>query len=354
MRIKHLLFMAATAMFAFSACEDPESLNGNDPANNGNGNGQDSTKVTNFWYTYGFMPGGIKTIESEDYAETYDAKGRLISIEAPYGNTTVTYNEQGLPAQSVSEEGQGQDQITTTTTFEYANTGKFCPAPMGPGSVFHVFQQGLVPGLSKVTINNHPYYGDVVMEYNFSGDKLTIVTTGGTVLNEQLERVPAEWEDIEVEYKGAYPNRIITEHEFIGPLTYQDNGMFDTYIEGFFSWDTLYPGFVTQRKTYTVSKSRQDKMLTEKEVIEWYNEGEASAYGVQTIIHTYNEHGDEIKTVETNTGDYGEDYQTTYEYEYDAKGNWTKSTSTFIRTRPNDDTNPEPRVYVNERTITYY
>ena len=36
MRIKHLLFMAATALFAFTACEDP--VNGDDPENGGNQN----------------------------------------------------------------------------------------------------------------------------------------------------------------------------------------------------------------------------------------------------------------------------------------------------------------------------
>lgn len=350
MRIKHLLFMAATALFAFTACEDPESINGNDPDNNG----KDPANATNFWYSYGLAPAGIKSIESEGYSETYDAKGRLISIQAPYGSTTVTYNEQGLPTQTVSEEGQGQDKVTTTMTYEYGNTGKFCPAPMSPGNIYHIFQQGLVPNLSKVTFNNHPYYGDVVMEYKFQGNKMTLVTTGGTEFNERQERVPAEWEDVEMEYDGAYPKLLTNEHEFIGPITYQDNGMFDTYIEGFFSWDSLYPGFVTQRKTYTVSKSRQDMMLVDKLVIDWYNEGEASPYNVQTTTYTYNEHGDVTREVETNTEEYSEDYLTTYEYEYDAKGNWTKSTSTSIRTRPNDDTNPEPRVYVNERTITYY
>ena len=369
MRIKHLLIMAAAAMFAIAACEDPEPINGNDPANNGkdttatnNGRdpfrpGRDTTKVTtNYWYGQNTALRGIKSIVQEDDTEEYDSHGRLISTSSSNGETSYTYNLFGLLTKvTTTEMNWDSTTITYSETLEYGNTGKFCPVPMGPGSVFHIYWQGLAPGLSKITFENHPYNGDVVMEYKFQGDTLLVITTtGGTMLDSLGNEVPAEWDDIEIEYAGAYPYRLANEHEFIGPITYQENGMFDTYIEGFFSWDPNYPGFVTQKTTRTVSKSRQDIMLVEKEVIEMYNDGEPAPWNIQTRTYTYNEHGDEISEAETNDGTYGEDYLTTYEYEYDAKGNWTKVTTTFVRTRPEDTDNSTLRTYTQERTITYY
>lgn len=52
MRIKHLFFMAVTAAFAFTACDDP--ANGDDPVNGD----------ANFWATYQLAPKGVKSMTS--------------------------------------------------------------------------------------------------------------------------------------------------------------------------------------------------------------------------------------------------------------------------------------------------
>ena len=346
MRIKHLLFLAATALFAFSACEDPESENGgNGPANGGNGN---------YWYGQTLAPKGVKSITSDNYTDNFDAQGRITSTVSSYGSTTYTYNSQGFLTQLTYTETYDNETVTTTMAYEYNNSGKFCPIPMSAGNVFHIFQQGLAPGLSKVKINDPYYGGEVVMEYKFQGDKLTITTTGGTELDSLGREVPREWETYEFEYEGAYPYRIIREHEFIGPLTYQENGMFDEYVEGFFSWDPDYPGFVTQHSTRYVSKSHKDMMLVDRMVIKSYNEGESTPWNIQTVTSTYNDKGDLTSEVTTNTCEGSEDYLATYEYEYDQKGNWTKVTITNTVTRSSMTPLPEPRVFTSERTITYY
>lgn len=358
--------MAAAAMFAIAACEDPEPINGNDPANNGkdttatnNGKdpfrpGRDTTKVTtNYWYGQNTALRGIKSIVQEDYTEEYDSYGRLISTSSSNGETSYTYNLFGLLTKvTTTEMNWDSTTITYSETLEYGNTGKFCPVPMGPGSVFHIYEQGLAPGLSKITFENHPYNGDVVMEYKFQGDTLLVITTtGGTMPDSTGKPIPAVWDDIEIEYAGAYPYRLANEHEFIGPITYQENGMFDTYIEGFFSWDPNYPGFITLQRTRTVNKNFKDKLLADKEVSLYYNEGESTPYDTETITFSYNDKGDVIKETNTHTDEHSDHNETTYEYEYDSKGNWIKCTSTSITVNHPE---LEPRTWTQERTIQYY
>lgn len=347
MRIKHLLFMAATAMFAFTACEDPETENsGSDPANGGGS--------SNYWYAMDLAPKGVKSIADDNYTENFDADGRLISIVSLEGETTFTYNSKGLLTKLTNIISYDGNADTTIMTYEYNNSGKFCPIPMSAGNVFHIYQQGLAPGLSKVRINDAYNGGEVVMEYKFQGDNLIITTTGGTKLDSLGNVVPIEWETSEFEYAGAYPYRITKEHEFIGPLTYQENGMFDQYVEGFFSWNPEFPGFVTQRSTRYVNKSRKDKMLVDRMVIESYNDGVSTPWNIQTVTSTYNDKGDLVSETTINTEEGSEDYLATYEYEYDQKGNWTKVTITNSVTRSYLSKLPEPTVYTNERTITYY
>ena len=131
-----------------------------------------------------------------------------------------------------SEEDFNGTMVASTQKLEYDNGNKFCPLPIGPGKVFHIFEMGLTKGLSKVTFENEDY-GTIVMEYKFKGDNLTISTSGG---KERLYDDSMVYDDIIIEYEGNYPRYTRDEHEFIGPITYQANGQFDTYVEGFFSW----------------------------------------------------------------------------------------------------------------------
>ena len=186
------------------------------------------------------------------------------------------------------------------------------------------------------------------MEYKFKGDNLTISTSGG---KERLYDDSMVYDDIIIEYEGNYPRYTRDEHEFIGPITYQANGQFDTYVEGFFSWDSAYAGQVTMERTRTVNKNFKDKLLVEKEVSKYYNDGESTPYDIETITFSYNDKGDVIKETVTHTAQYSENTETTYEYEYDSKGNWTKCTGTM---RILNVSGIDPRSWTSERTITYY
>lgn len=338
MRIKHLLFMAATALFAFTACEDP--VNGDDPENGGNGD-------ANFWTTYQLAPKGVKTIVNDNFTDNYDSKGRLISSVSTWSTTTYTYNSAGYVSKIESEEDFNGTMVASTQKLEYDNGNKFCPLPIGPGKVFHIFEMGLTKGLSKVTFENEDY-GTIVMEYKFKGDNLTISTSGG---KERLYDDSMVYDDIIIEYEGNYPRYTRDEHEFIGPITYQANGQFDTYVEGFFSWDSAYAGQVTMERTRTVNKNFKDKLLVEKEVSKYYNDGESTPYDIETITFSYNDKGDVIKETVTHTAQFSESSETTYEYEYDSKGNWTKCIGTM---RILNVSGIEPRSWTSERTITYY
>ncbi len=330
--------MAVTAAFAFAACEDP--IDGNDPGT--------VTGDGNFWTTYKLAPKGVKSITENGFTDSFDKDGRIISTSSEEETTTYTYNAQGYILKIEYESNWGN----TTTTFEFNNGDKFCPIPMGPGNIFHIFENGLVKGLSKVTLQEDD--STTVMEYKFKDNTLTFSTSGGYwTYDTANQKVYERYEDIVFEYKDNYPYSLIGEHEFIGPITYQANGQFDTYVEGFYSWDEDYPGFITTHRTRTVNKNFKDKLLIEKEVGKYYNTGEAEPWNIETITYTYNEKGDVISETTTNTASYSEDYLTTYEYEYDAKGNWTKRTSTMTVTRPSQP-EQEPRTWTSERQISYY
>jgi YD repeat-containing protein len=347
MRIKHLFFLAATAVFAFTACEDP--IEGNDPGNgNGNGNGE-----ANFWTTYQLAPKGVKSISENGFIENYDNNGRLISTSSESGSTTYTYNAEGyvskIESQRVNWEGKTENE---TQTFEFNNGDKFLPIPMGPGSIFHIFENGLVKGLSKITFESN-VDSTIVMEFKFNGNKMTASTTGGYwTWDEQGNDIYETYKDVVIEYQGNYPYKLKGEHEFIGPITYQANGQFDTYTEGFYSWDPEYPDFITTNRTRTVNKNFKDKLLIDREVSEYFNEGESAPWNVETIACTYNEKGDITLETVTNTAPNSENYETTFEYEYDSKGNWIKCTSQM---RVTNNPQADPRdPWVSERVIVYY
>ena len=345
MRIKHLFFMAVTAAFAFTACEDP--IEGNDPAN-GNGTGE-----ANFWTTYQLAPKGVKSISENGFIENYDNNGRLISASSESGSTTYTYNAEGyvskIESQRVNWEGKTEKE---TQTFEFNNGDKFLPIPMGPANIFHIFENGLVKGLSKITYESN-MDSTIVMEFKFDGNKMTATTTGGYwTQNEAGQEIWVRHEDIVIEYQGNYPYMLKNEHEFIGPITYQANGQFDTYTEGFYSWNPEYPEFITTNRTRTVNKNFKDKLLIEKEVSKYYNEGESAPWNIETITCTYNEKGDITLETTTNTAPNSENYETTFEYEYDSKGNWIKCTSQM---RVTNNPQADPRdPWVSERVIVYY
>ncbi len=342
MRIKHLFFMAVTAAFAFAACEDP--IEGNDPGT--------VTGDGNFWTTYNLAPKGVKSITENGFTENYDQNGRLISTSREDDTYTYTYNPDGYVSKIVSQHRDWEGNVVSSTqTFEFNNGDKFCPIPMGPGNIFHIFENGLVKGLSKVTLQEDD--STTVMEYKFKDNTLTVSTSGGYWTYDTADqKVYERYEDIVIEYKDNYPYSLIREHEFIGPITYQANGQFDTYTEGFFSWDPKYPDFKTTVRTRTVNKNFKDKLLIDREVGTYYNDGETSPYNIETITFFYNEKGDVTKENVTNTAPYSENYETTYTYTYDSHGNWIKLDARKVIVPENPQS--EPHTWSSERQIIYY
>lgn len=315
----------------------------------------DSSASGNYWTMHNTVKKGIKTIVQDNVTETYDKNGRLVSFMTPYDQTTYQYNSDGFPTKVVSKsfDDKGVVLSESTDTYEYGNKGKWTPVPMSPGHVMHIFERGLYNGLSKVTMTG-TYYGDAVMTFKFNSNKLTISTTA--------TEAKEPFEDLVFEYDGAYPvhfkNAPVGQGEFGTEIaiTYQANGMFDTYQENY-----LTDGIVYMKRTTKASKSFKTVMLPESEVSKYWNltyndKGTAVSqddlFRAETITYTYNEHGDLASETTVNAEEGSEDYLTTYEYEYDSKGNWTKCKGTSRVTRP-ANTN-EPYVWTQEREITYY
>lgn len=338
--MRKLFIILAAAALCMVACKKDD--------NGGNGSADG-----NYWNIHNTVAKGIKSVEMDNMTIYFDENGRETGSKSSYGESSITYNSDGFPTRIESKDIQdGKVTATEVQTFEYGNKGKWTPVPMGPGNVFHIYMQGLFNGISKVTWTGG-YNDGAVMEYKFSGNKLTITTT-----SPDAER--GDFEDIVFEYDGAYPVHYkrapVGTGEEIGPLTYQANGMFDQYRENF-----LTDGIVYQETIINVSKKFKNVMQAESEVRKSYNlnyddngkaTSQAELYNTQTTAYEYNEHGDVVKETTTNTEELSWDYLSTYEYEYDAKGNWTKCTTTMTVTRPANAS--EPRVYTQERKIQYY
>ncbi len=341
--MRKLFIILAAASLCMVACKK------DDTGGNGSSDG-------NYWNIHNTVAKGIKSVEMDNMTIYFDENGRETGSKSSYGESSITYNSNGFPTRIESKDIQdGKVTSTEVQTFEYGNKGKWTPVPMGPGNIFHIYMQGLYNGISKVTWTGG-YNDGAVMEYKFSGNKLTVTTT-----SPDAER--GDFEDIVFEYDGAYPVHFKRAPvgtgafgEEIGPLTYQANGMFDKYNENFLTDGILYMERVT-----TVNKTFKSVMLADSEVSKYYNlnyddsgkaTSQAELYNTETITYEYNEHGDVVKQTTTNTEELSWDYLTTYEYEYDAKGNWTKCTTTMTVTRPANAS--EPRVYTQERKIQYY
>ena len=344
--MRKLFIILAAAALCIVACKKDDTGNNGD---NGSADG-------NYWNIHNTVAKGIKSVEMDNMTIYFDENGRETGSKSSYGESSITYNSDGFPTRIESKDIQdGKVTATEVQTFEYGNKGKWTPVPMGPGNVFHIYMQGLFNGISKVTWTGG-YNDGAVMEYKFSGNKLTVTTT-----SPDAER--GNFEDIVFEYDGAYPTHYkrapVGTGEFgeeIGPLTYQANGMFDQYRENF-----LTDGILYMERVISVSKKFKSVMQAESEVSKYYNlnyddsgkaTSQAELHNTETITYEYNEHGDVVKETTTHTEELSWDYVSTYEYEYDAKGNWTKCTTTMTVTRPANAS--EPRVYTQERKIQYY
>ena len=197
------------------------------------------------------------------------------------------------------------------------------------GRVMHLDHVGLLPGLVKIETDSN---GEkTVVEFSFKGDVLTIKGSGKN-----------EWDNFEstCEYAGAYPNKSKGEYEFMGPVTYYDNGMIKSYREGFLDEQ----GNITTDRT-TTYKNFENRLNLPEKMVETFQGG-----GKSTVTSTYDKYGNLLK--ETNEYQDADSHNTeTYEcsYEYDNKGMWTKMTSKRVA----NDGQVYNQMTVT-RTIVYY
>lgn len=284
----------------------------------------------NWWYRANLAPiQGVKSVSDENFTANFDRNGRLIYQKySNYGETSETtyeYNSDNLVTKetykSVDSEGQKHESVTT---YEYKNKGKFVPMQF-----FHLYDTGLVPDLSKVTEVSNGVTSTVT--YTFGSDGNLTMT---------LDYGDGDSDTYTVEFKGAYPYHMEIVYEnnvsdFIGPITYQSNGMFDCYTEGFNYED----GSKSTRKYY-FRKDFNNAMLMEK-----YDLDQSWSHDVTT--YEYDAKGNMVKeteVIENFTEGETYTYIWTYKYEFDSKGNWIKRTSS-------SDAGNE---FVETRTIEYY
>lgn len=270
-----------------------------DPVNGGD----DPETTKNYWerstLTQLQLRGPVKTIK-EFYTDTtynyttFDENGRIVSDEyvGPYDNSSVSY----------VYNASGQLVSMGTTTYEYASHGRY--VPRGP---FHVNMIGLTPNLSVV--NNEGGHTN----YTFVVDTLFIISTSQYEENVYVDTA-------KFTYSGKYPVSSRTENvspttgniwgEFID-ITYQENGMFDEYSEGFFgTGENAY----TSTRTTIYKQDDEFLLIDSYTYVDEYSGQEPSSY---TIDYTYNTQKDLIQKID---GGYIEEYSG---YVYDSHNNWT-------------------------------
>ena len=293
------------------------------------------------WWTRMNMATGVKSITEVSTYEggsstttyEYDKAGKLVKLMDEWNEEVYTYNADGLIAKFVqTSKGAGGSNATYSRTYTYgdANKDRYLPRQvMGGGMPMHLDRAGLLPGLVKIETDSN---GEkTVIEFSFKGDVLTIKGTGKN-----------EWDNYETtcEYAGAYPNKAQNQYEFMGPITYYENGMIKSYREGFLDEE----GAITTDRT-TTYKNFENKLNLQEKMVEVFTGG-----GQTTVTRTYDKYGNLIK--ELNEYQDADSHNSEYlecSYEYDNKGMWTKMTSKWV--------NNNGQVYNQStvtRTIVYY
>ncbi len=287
-----------------------------------NTNGNDTNK--NYWersaWTHLQLKGKVKSVkevtdEEGSYFQTvFGENGEILeTINSYKGETPSTANfEYNSAGQLIKDE---------YNTYAYGTHGKYVPK-----GTFHINKEGLVKNLAGVN--------DGSPLLKFEGNDLLVIWTG-------------EREDtIVVKYTGKYPTKIndvttpgIEWGEYMN-ATYQDNGMFKVFEEGFFS--TGDNPYIDSRKNYY--KEDKEFLLLDK-IERTYTSSNSEYNGTTVTQYTYNDKKDLIKVEDLDQE--GQVVSTeTCEYEYDARGNWTKKTEKY-------SWNTE-EAYVTNRVIEYF
>jgi len=249
------------------------------------------------------LKGAVKTITQNEITTEFNSDGQVVKI----GDMIYSYDTQGR----LVNDG--------TNTIQYTNLGKYIP-----NFPYHINHVGLTLNLSALISESSR------VDYLFQGDTLLLIqqSSYGTETTNDTTKIY---------YEDQYPTNFLTQYAFMS-ATYQSNGMFDVYIEGF-----LGEGYRSERK-HTYKKDASYMLIDKSEYTDTSTYGESYS----RTDYTYNESKDIVRESQIS----GEDsYYITeyYDYVYDAKGNWTS--------RKNHSQN-NSEVWDNEqvetRTITYF
>ena len=281
------------------------------------------TKDVNWWYRSNIEYPGIKSIETYFYAEyldgtvqkwqfniqKYNRDGTLAYEKTDTFENTYTYNPDGTISKLETNYYQYDESSNTfkyegnqTREYEYNNPGHLVIEASYPYMIACVNPCNLIPNLSKM-VDYIDGEISLIRDYSFDEDRLTVTFTG----KDANSAAP-----ITVDYRGAYPYLCKTDRYEVGPITYQENGMPDSFHERVFTGDKI-----TMDRTSYYLKGRTDKILLEKEeeaddFCRWF---------------TYNEYGDPVEVKCLYPGsDQWEIYK--IEYKYDSRGNWINKKET--------------------------
>ena len=294
---KKSIFMFVSAILLLTACDNS--------SNNDNG-------TANYWTSNALvrlqLKGAVKTMTQNETTTEFNSDGYVVKVSNPQNGDMI-----------YSYDAEGRLVSDGDNTMQYTNLGKYVP-----NYRFHINQVGLTPNLSAMIGESSR------MDYKFEGDSLLMIQE--YTYNEVIMR-----DTVKIYYADKYPTNFRTEGEFMS-ATYQSNGMFDVYIEGFYG-----TGYNSERK-HTYKKDATYMLMEKSEYTDTSEYGDSSS----RTDYTYNDSKDIVREAQTS----GEDsYYITeyYDYVYDGQGNWTS--------RKNHSQN-NSEVWDNEqvetRMITYF
>lgn len=250
--------------------------------------------------------GDVKSVtmyysDSEYTLTEFDALGNITSEK--------DYTDEGLQSfieYSYNDKNQliTKNSNDTITQYEYGNHSKFVPT-----NSLHWEDSQFLKSLSKITCAD----GSKIV-FIASEDEIVAISNNDTTIIKYSGILP-----ISAQY-GDSKNGA-----FVGPVSYQKNGMFLNYTE-----KTIVNGVATMCKT--TYKTDDTFML----VNTYENEEGTTAY-------TYNDNKCILKTSVNGGAGYEANY---YNYEYDNQGNWTSYTMNF--------SSYPSLTFQYKRKITYY
>lgn len=277
-----------------------------------------------YWDEYTDITPGIKSTHMNDRSvqgvnTIYDRRG-MVLMDATWA---IIVTESGDTVKSQSTNHYSYDDngrlfsISMTdgpdlTTIEYGDHGMYVPISQlsGPsgGEIQSLVSTRLIKGITAI---NMEYSSGTTIRHEFipDGNRLIhkysdVSKTRGKIEKQQI---------IECNDKGL-PYYLSLEKGHIGPVSYQDDGYFDSIPE--FHDQTGSD----REKICTIRKFAKGTHLTS----EWIIDNEDFSF---RVCYFYNENGDLVSSRNYRGTEDNNSMHQDYTYEYDSHGNWIKRTN---------------------------